>query len=115
MIELIYNQLKTPKILQELLNRLNEYGLNWNMAQLELFVQLDSNVLKQDEKYYVNVGNTKDTVLDIIDKAIEGKPMIPVKKLMEQMPAGITEIEIIKAAIGSGRYKSPNNAVIMKI
>jgi hypothetical protein len=114
MIEKIYDQLQTPKTLQELHSRLNESGVNWNMAQLQLFVEIDRTILKREDKYRVDTGNAKGIILDIIDNTMEGKPMIHVKKLMEHMPAGITEFDIVKAALASGKYKRLNDAVIMK-
>lgn len=116
MVEQIYNQLKTPKSLEVLHQRLQEIGLNWNKAQVELFVQLDRNIIKQGDVYFVESGSSNDRILEIIDKAIEGRFIIPVKKVMELVPQDIkvSDTDIIKMAIDSGRYKSPNNAVIMK-
>ena len=119
MIEQIYNQLKTPKTIDDLYERLHEIGLNWNRVQVELFLQLDSNIKKQDNKYCVEGGNSNDAILGIIDKAMEGRPVVPVKKIMEQIPDSkgvpVSDTDIIRIAVQSGKYKSPNNAVIMRV
>ncbi len=117
MVEQIFNQLKTPKTLEVLHQRLQQIGLNWNKAQVELFVQLDRNIIKQGDVYFVESGSSNDKILEIIDKAMEGRPVIPVKKIMEMIPQEIitSDSEIIKIAQKSSRYKSPNNVVIVKI
>jgi hypothetical protein len=48
---------------------------------------------------------------------MDKRPAISVRKIMEHIPADITvtDRDIIKIAGKSGRYKSPNDAVIMKI
>lgn len=117
MIEQIYNQLKTPKTLQELYQRLNEIGLKWNKDQVELFLQMDKHIMKNGENYSVSGTDAKDIILDIIDKTIGGKPMIPIKKVMENISVDvvISAEEILKIALDSGRYICPNRAVLKKV
>jgi len=38
LVEIIYEQLKTPKSVEELHQRLNEAGVKWNKAQLQLLL-----------------------------------------------------------------------------
>ena len=117
MIEQIYNQLKTPKTLEELHQRLNEIGLKWNKGQVELFLNMDKNIIRNGDTYSVGGTDTKDTILDIIDKTIGGKPMIPIKKVMENISVDVvvSAEEILKIALDSGRYVSPNGAVLKKV
>jgi len=116
MVEQIYDQLKTPKTLEELHERLNEIGLKWNKAQVGLFVQMDKNIKKNGITYCANVGNSKDVIIDIVDKTIGTKPLIPIRKVMDNIPFDIiiSAEEILKIAINSGRYTSPNGAVLKK-
>jgi len=117
MIEQIYNQLKTPKTLEELHQRLNEIGLKWNKEQVELFLYMDKNIIKNGDAYSVGGTDAKDIILDIIDKTIGGKPIIPIKKVMENIPIDVVASaeEILKIALDSGRYISPNGAVLKKV
>lgn len=117
MVEQIYSQLKTPKIFEELHHRLNEIGLKWNKAQVELFINMDTNIIRNGDTYSVGGADTKDIILDIIDKTIGGKPMLPIKKVMENMPVDvvISSEEILKIALDSGKYISPNRSVLKKV
>lgn len=117
MVNQIYDQLKSPKTLEELQQRLSELGLKWNKAQIELFLSMDKSVLKKGNTYSVGGTDTKDTVLDIIDKTIGGKPMIPIKKVIENIPLDvvISAEEILKVALNSGKYLSPNGSVLKKV
>lgn len=117
LVEIIYEQLKTPKSVEELHQRLKESGVKWNKAQVELFLQMDNNIQKIGDLYSAAGNNLNNIILDVIDKAIEGKPVIPIKKIMEYVPNDITVSaeEISKIAEQSGKYKlHPNGAVLMR-
>lgn len=117
MIEQIYTQLKTPKTIDELYQRLNEIGLKWNRSQVALFLQMDKSIIQKGDIYSVEESDTKDTILNIIDKTIGVKPMIPIKKVMENIPTDtiVSAEEILNVALDSGRYISPNGAVLKKV
>lgn len=117
MVNQIYDQLKTPKTLEELYQRLNELGFKWNNAQIELFLSMDKSIIKNGNTYSVGENDTKDTILDIIDKTIGGKPMIPIKKVMGNIPLDVvvSAEEILKIALNSGKYSSPNGSVLKRI
>lgn len=117
MVEIIYDQLKTPKSVEELHQRLKDLGMKWNKAQLQLFLLMDSNVKKTGDLYSVGGNNLNTIILDIVDKVIDGKPMVPIKRIMEHIPNDITVSaeEISKIAEQSGKYKlHPNGAVLMR-
>ena len=117
MVKLIYEQLRKPKTKEELYKKLNELGLKWSKAQVELFISMDKNIIKKGDTYRVSVADNKDAVLDLIDKIIGTKPMIPIKKVMENVSKNVvvSAEEILKIALDSGRYESPNGAVLKKI
>jgi hypothetical protein len=117
MVEQIYDQLKTPKTLDELHQRLNEIGLKWNKAQVELFTQMDKNIIQNGVTFSISGTDTKDNILDIIDKTIGAKPMVPIKKVIENIPKDIivSAEEILKVALESGRYISPNGSVLKRV
>lgn len=117
MVDQIYDQLKSPKTIEELNQRLSEVGLKWSKSQIELFLKMDKNVLKNGDFYSVGVTNIKDIILDIIDKAIGEKPVIPIKKVMENIPQDIivSVEELSKVALNSGKYTSPNDLVLKKV
>jgi len=116
-VKLIYEQLRKPKTKEELYKKLNELGLKWSKAQVELFISMDKNIIKKGDTYRVSVADNKDAVLDLIDKIIGTKPMIPIKKVMENVSKNVvvSAEEILKIALDSGRYESPNGAVLKKI
>lgn len=117
MVEQIYSQLKTPKTLEELHQRLNEIGLKWNKAQVELFINMDKSIVKNGDTYSVVGTDPKDVILDIIDNTIGEKPIIPIKKVIQNVSSDIvvSAEEILKVALDSGRYISPNGAVLKKV
>lgn len=115
MVEIIYNQLKTPKSIEELHQSIKELGINWNKEQLELFLLMDSNVNRNDGLYSVASNNPNRIIIDVIDNVIEGKPLVHINKIMENIPNEITVSaeEIIKVAEQSGRYNLHSNRVVL--
>jgi len=115
LVELIYEQLKTPKSFEELHQRLIEIGVKWNKAQLQLFLLMDSNINKVGDLYSVRGNDLNTIVLDVVNKVMDGKPMAPIKKIMEYMPSNITVSaeEISKIAEESGKYKLHSNRVVL--
>lgn len=117
MVERVYEQLKTPKSIEELYQRLWEIGVKWNKAQIELFLMLDGNVEKAGNLYSIKGNEVNNTVLNVIDSLIDGRPLISIKKIMENVPNDIyvSAEEITKIAEQSGEYKlHPNGAVLVR-
>jgi len=114
MQELIYSQLKTPKNLEEVYARLNEIGILWNKAQIKLFLEMDKTIIEKDDKWQVEDGDNKEIILEIIDKVLGNKPIVPIKLIKNEMPLDIftSEEEILKVAVESGKYISPNGKTI---
>jgi len=118
LVELIYEQLKTPKSIEELYQRLKESEIKWNKAQLQLFLLMDNKIKKTGDLYSVEDNNLSNIILDIIDKVIDGKPLVTIKKVMESVPNNIvvSSEEISRIAEESGRYRlHPNGAVLIKV
>jgi len=116
-INKIYDQLATPKTIKELYERLNEIGLKWNKAQVQLFLQMDKNIVQEGELYGVSGGDIKEAVLSIIEKTMGSKPIIPIKQIINNIPSDIiisTE-EVRKIAVESGNYINPNASVLKRI
>jgi hypothetical protein len=107
MVEIIYEQLKTPKSVEELHQRLKESGVKWNKAQLQLLFLMDSNINKTGDLYSTGGNSINSIVLDVVDKVMDGKPVAPIRKIMEYVPNHITisAEEISKIAEHSGKYK----------
>ena len=117
LVEIIYEQLKTPKSVEELHQRLKESGVKWNKAQLQLFLLMNSNIKKTGDLYSVWGNHLNSVILDIVDKVMDGKPVAPIKRIMEYVPSDITVSaeEISKIAEQSGKYKlHSNGAVLMR-
>jgi hypothetical protein len=115
LVEIIYEQLKTPKSVEELHQRLKESGVKWNKAQLQLFLLMDSNIKKTGDLYSAGGNNLNTIILDIVDKVMDGKPMAPIKRVMEHIPNDITVSaeEISKIAEQSGKYKLHHNGAVL--
>lgn len=117
MIREIYDQLSVPKTVNELYERLNEIGLKWNKSQVELFLQIDNSIIRSGDTYSIDGSSNRNIILDIIYKTIGEKPMIPIKKVIENIPLDlvVSAEEILKVALDSGKYISPNGSVLKKV
>jgi len=113
----IYDHLGTPRTIKELYERLNEIGLKWNKTQVQLFLQMDKNIVQDGEFYSVSRGDMKEVVLGIIEKTMGSKPIIPIKQIINNIPSDIiiSVEEIRKIAVESGNYINPNAAVLKRI
>ena len=116
MQEQIYSQLKTPKTVDEVCIRLNEIGIYWNKAQIKLFLEMDKTIIQKDDKWQVEDVDSKEMILEIIDRILGNKPIVPIKLIMNQIPVDIIkgEDEILKIAVESGKYISPNGKTIKR-
>ena len=115
MVEKIYEHLKTPKSIEELYQRLKESQVKWNRAQLRLFLLMDSNIKKTGDLYSTAGSDLNTIILDVVDKVMEGKPVAPIKKIMEYIPKDIiiSAEEIVKIAESSGKYKLHSNGAVL--
>lgn len=110
----IYEQLKTPKTIEELQERLNEIGIQWNKAQIQLFLEMDLKVIENQNKWSIKEGDMKDVVLDVIAKVLGNKPIVPVKLIMKDIPKSITisEEQLLSIALQSNKYISTNGKTL---
>ena len=110
----IYEQLKTPKTIEELQERLNEIGIAWNKSQVQLFLEMDQKVVVNQNKWSIKEENVKDVVLGIIAKALGNKPIITVKLIMNDIPKNIqiSEEQLLNIALQSGLYVSTNGKTL---
>lgn len=117
MVEQIYEQLKTPKTLEELHQRLHDIGIRWNQAQIELFLSMDKNIVRHKGLYSIVKNNINDIVLEIIDKTIGNRPMVPIIKIMKFIPDDIvvSSDEILCIATNSCKYENINGSVLKRI
>jgi ribosomal 50S subunit-associated protein YjgA (DUF615 family) len=115
LVEIIYEQLKTPKSFEELYQRLKEVQIKWNKAQLQLFLLMDSNIKKAGELYSAVGNNLNTIILEIVDKVMDGRPVAPIKKIMEYVPndISVSAQEISKIAEQSGKYKLHSNGAVL--
>jgi len=114
MVDRIYEQLKTPKTLKETQNRLVEIGIDWNLAQVQLFLEMDKKIVENNGFYSANVGGLDYKVLGVLDQLFKDKPKIPVRKIMEQIPFTIGKQELLAIVEKSDSYYSPNGVIISK-
>lgn len=110
----IYEQLKTPKTIEELQERFNEIDIKWNKSQVQLFLEMDPKVIVNQNKWSIKEGDMKDAVLNVIAKALENKPIIPVKLIMKDIPKSITisEEQLLDIALQSNKYVSTNGKTL---
>lgn len=117
MVEQIYEQLKTPKTLEELHQRLHDIGIKWNEAQIELFLSMDKNIVGYKGLYSIVKNDISNIVLAIIDKTIGNRPMVPIMKIMKFIPNDIvvSSDEILSIATNNGKYENINGSVLKRI
>ncbi|MEG3042354.1 MAG: hypothetical protein RR891_10145 [Clostridium sp.] len=110
----IYEQLKTPKTIEELQERLNEIDIKWNKSQIQLFLEMDPKLIISQNKWSVKEDDIKDVVLDIIAKALGNKPIMPVKLIMKDIPKNITisDEQLLDIALQSSKYVSTNGKTL---
>lgn len=117
MIDKIYKYLKSPKTIEELSELLKDANLNWNEYQVKLLLDIDKNIKNDGELYYIENDDKIDCVLEAIATAIGTKPVIPIVKVKEYITTiTVSEEEILKTALESGRYEVlPNGKVLKRI
>lgn len=116
MIEKVYDQLKTPKTVEELHIRLNESGILWNTSQIRLFLEADKNIRQKDNLWSVDDDSIDSKVIEALDEMFKDKPKIPISIILRELGADITvsKKELLKIVEGSSRYYSPNEVIICK-
>lgn len=119
MRESISNQLKTPKTLDEFHHRLQEIGILWSKAQTQLFLEMDKTIIQKGDKWQVEDGGKKDVILEIVDKVLGNRPIVPIKKIIDAISIDCKDItisgrEILKISLDSGNYISPNGKAIKR-
>jgi len=94
-----------------------ENGLDWNIDQAALFLEMDGNIVNDGETYFIPSDDKTKRVLRVIDKVIGNKPAIPIIRVLEQLDKDLVLdiLEIGKIAQDSGKYTLPNKTVIKKI
>jgi hypothetical protein len=104
---------------------LNEIDIKWNKAQIQLFLEMDKNIILKNNKWQVESGAETEIILSIIEKTIGDKPIIPIMVIMKQIdkmlimkqiPKEIntSEAGILKIALESGKYISSNGKTIKR-
>ncbi|MDK2901710.1 MAG: hypothetical protein PWR14_614 [Thermosediminibacterales bacterium] len=115
-IEKIYDQLKTPKSVEEIHLRLNEIGVKWNLSQVKLFLEMDKNITQNNGLWSVGGGDLKTKVINALDELFKDRPKIPIKIILRELGSDITvsKNELLKIVEGSSKYYSPNNVIICR-
>ena len=115
MINEIYNQLKTPKSIEEINIRFAEIGLKWNTEQIELFLELDKKINYTSGKWSIDEGDLNTKVKAFLDDIFNNKPVIPINLILKDIPFTIGKPEFIKIIEDSHNYYiHPNGAVVCK-
>ena len=117
MILKIKNYLLKKRTLEDFHQFILENGQDWNQNQVALFLEMDGNIKKNGDFYFIPSDDKTDRVVKIIDRVIGNKPAIPIKKILEKMDKDLVfdAAEIGKIAEKSGKYVLPNKTVIKKI
>ncbi|MUL33940.1 hypothetical protein [Priestia megaterium] len=114
MIDKAYKQLKTPKSLLEVHSRFNEIGIEWNISQVQLFLEMDKKIIEEHGLYSTNEGDLDHKVLEVLDRVFRDKPKVPLIKIMGQIPFTIGKAELLAVIEKSDNYYSPNGVIISK-
>jgi hypothetical protein len=119
MVDEIYNQIKTPKTIDEIHQRLNEIGIEWNKSQIELFLEMDKNIVGNGQKWQAEGENKNDVILQVIDKVLGSKPIVPIKKILDIIDADYSDIQtdakqILNIALDSNQFISTNGKTLKR-
>ena len=114
MVEHAYEQLKTPKSVSEIHNRFNEIGIQWNLSQVKLFLEMDKKITKKEGLYSIVGADTEEKVLETLERLFKDRPKIPIKRILEEIPVTIGKSELLEMIEGSKKYYSPNDVIIIK-
>ncbi len=114
MISKIYEQLKTPKTLDEVHSRINEVGIDWNKSQVSLFLEMDKNISERDGMFSVGNSDLEHKVIKVLDELFAQKPKIPISKIMEEIPFTIGKSELLNIVEKSENYYTPNGVIISR-
>lgn len=116
MVNNIYSQLKTPQSIESIHSRLIEVGVNWNLAQVKLFVSMDKNFKEHLGMWSIEDGDLSSKVLNFLDNMFSRNPKIPISIIMRKLPSDITigKNELLKLIEDSLNYYTPNGVIICK-
>ncbi|SKB72913.1 hypothetical protein SAMN02745120_0079 [Acetoanaerobium noterae] len=115
MVEKLYDILQTPKDIVEIQSRLNESGISWNKHQIRLFLEMDKNVVLSNGMWCVNSQEDKNKILDTIKQLLKERPIIPIKRIIDNIEIkGYDESKILKIALDTGDYISPNGKTLKR-
>ncbi len=113
---ILYEYLKTPKTIDQLLTIAHENELYWNREQMELFVSLDPMIVQNEVGLWtVKQDERRQMILAAIERALQGRPMTKIDPdVFAQLPADVIvpQNEIIDVAISSGKYESPRENLL---
>jgi hypothetical protein len=113
---ILYEYLTVPKTIEQLVTIANENGLNWNKAQVELYVRLDPTVFQNEAGLWtVKQDERRQIILAAIERALQKRPMTKIDPdVISQLPADmiVPQSEIIEVAIHTGKYESPRENII---
>lgn len=114
MITKAYEQLKTPKTLSEIHSRFNEIGIEWNESQIQLFLEMDKNIVNKNGLFSIAEGDLENRVLEALDELFKERPKIPISKILEGLTFTIGKAELLRIVEESDRYYTPNKVIISK-
>ena len=112
MIVKAYKQLETPKTLSEVHRRFNEIGIHWNESQIELFLEMDKNIIERDGLFSIGDSDLEHKVIKELDELFKQRPKIPISKIMEELPFTIGKSELLNIVEESQNYYTPNGVII---
>ena len=114
MLEQAYEQLKTPKSISEVHSRFNEIGIQWNLSQVKLFLEMDKKVIQKDGLYSIAGVGIEEKVLETLERLFKDRLKIPIKRILEEIPVTIGKSELLEIIEQSEKYYSPNGVIISK-
>lgn len=114
MITKAYEQLKTPKTLSEIHSRFNEIGIEWNESQIQLFLEMDKNIVNKNGLFSIAEGDLENKVLEALDELFKERPKIPISKILEELTFTIGKSELLRIVEESDNYYTPNGVIISK-
>lgn len=113
----ITTYLRSPRSQEEIAEKFSELGSAWNPHQISLFLKLLPAVVQKNSKWQIEGAGKEQIILEAIEKSLAGKPVVPIRLILKSpllKNIETTAEEILRIALESGRYASPNKKVIKR-
>lgn len=109
--------LNIPRTAEEILENLKEKGYTWSLDQLNLYAELDQDIIFRDGKYSLEKISRSTIILREIDRIMGSDEIMPIPRIKNDMPQPIitSREEIASIVKNSAEFELlPNNITVKR-